>query len=93
MPSRKQRNAHPSINNSPLSYHLDLPVLDDLIDIHGTSSRVSGDQLEADSIPTTPPLIPVTPNVVALEIQEEEEKEDIAITYEAGHVRSPILAR
>jgi hypothetical protein len=40
---------------------------------------VSGD-------PDTPPLVPVTPNFVALEIADE-------ITYEAGHVRSAILAR
>jgi hypothetical protein len=83
MPSRKQRNAHLSLNNSPSYPQLDLPVLDDLIDIHGTSSRVSGD-------PDTPtPLVPVSPNIVPLEIADDKPE----IIYEAGHVRSPILAR
>jgi hypothetical protein len=81
MPSRKQRNARLSTNNSPFNSQPDLP--DDLIDIHGTSTRVSGD-------PDV--LVPVTPNVVALQIADDDTAIP-QITYEAGHVRSPILAR
>jgi len=96
MPSRKQRNARLSVNNTPDSYLLDLPPVDlvqpaiqqaDLIDMHGTSARVSGD------CDTPSPLGPVSPGVVAFDIPEDAAVLPDTGHEEVGHVRSPILAR
>ena len=61
---------------------------DDLIDIHGTSGRIRGD------CDTPSPLIPASPLVVPFRVPEEPTLPSAGDDQtEAGHVRSPILAR
>jgi hypothetical protein len=57
----------------------------DLLDMHGTSARVSGDRN------TPSPLVPVSPPVVTFEIPEHSALLNVGDQIAAGHVRSPML--